>query len=159
VFVGNDELHRLDQRLIRGGGAQLQRFDDREQGFTVTPIKFLDEGLIAIPVMGADLFALLQQLGWASFSIQDKAHLRAARLFVFGICTGVYDVRQHLDQVLGDDSFRLAQPFEFLLRLVGKLAHPFEKHLDDLVAGGDDRLIDEASQQREALRSREVQEV
>ena|SRR5579884_3294848 len=100
---------------------QLQRFDDPEQGFAVTAVKFLDEGLIAVSVMGAHLLALLQEQSYPSLSMEDLANLCATLCLVFGISAGLYHVGEHFDQVFRQDPFLLTQSFQLLLSLLAYL--------------------------------------
>ncbi len=95
----------------------------------------------------------------SSFSVENLADLCTTVCRTFRVCACADHLCEHLDQVLGDGSFCLAQSFEFLLRLVCQRPHPFEKHLDDLVARRNHRLKDEARQQGEAFRRCEVQQI
>ena len=59
LLVGNDEVHGLDEGLVRGGGVKLEGFDDAEERLAVRGVIAPDEALIAVAVVGADLFTLL----------------------------------------------------------------------------------------------------
>src|SRR5438045_468902 len=109
--------------------------------------------------MSAHLVALLQEVLGSSFSVENLADLCTTVCRTFRVCACADHLCEHLDQVLGDGSFCLAQSFEFLLRLVCQRPHPFEKHLDNLVACRNHCLKNEARQEGEAFGRRKIQQI
>ena len=57
--MGDDEVHRINECLIRGSGLELEGFDDPEKRLAVRCVIPPDEWLIAVAVVGRDLFTLL----------------------------------------------------------------------------------------------------
>jgi hypothetical protein len=57
--MGDDEVHRINEYLIRGSGVELEGFDDAEERLAVRGVIPPDEWLIAVAVVGRDLFTLL----------------------------------------------------------------------------------------------------
>ena len=59
LLMGDDEVHRKGECLIRGSGLELEDFDDPEERLAVRGVIPPDEWLIAVAVVGRDLFTLL----------------------------------------------------------------------------------------------------
>ena len=122
----------------------------------MTAVKLLQELLVAVSVMRADLLALLQQVRCATCALQHVADLGRSLDGVLCLSAGLQDISKDLNQMFGGRTLLFPQALQFLLRPIRQFAHAFDEHLYDLIARLDGGLMDQAHQQRQSLGSREV---
>jgi len=69
------------------------------------------------------------------------------------------NIREDLDQVFRGASFCRLESLQLLAGLVGESAHSLEEHEQDLIAGGDGFLVNEAHEEREPFGDWKVLEI
>ena len=159
VLVCHDEVHGVDEGLVRGGGARIKGFDDTKEGLAMRGVKSPHQGLIAIPVMRTHLLALCEQVSGPSGAVEDCADLRACFSHALRVRVGLQDIGKDLDEVLGGRAILRSQSLQLLFGAGFELPHACNEHLHDLVAGGDGGLMKETHQESKALGRREIPEV
>jgi hypothetical protein len=72
---------------------------------------------------------------------------------------GLQDITEDRNEVFRGSALLLAQVFQFLFGPISELVHTLQKHVNDLIAGRNGRLVKQTDQQREPPGRQKISEV
>ena len=129
TLLRQDQLDRVDQRTVFGGGFQVQHAHHAQDGGAVALVERPQQRQVVVAAVGGDGIAVSLQGLDAPARADQAANLPS--------CVGVARVTvEHLDHIRhrGDDGLGLlavarTQPLQFLLAAVVEIAHAFDEHL------------------------------